>query len=165
MDRIRERFIKYPSQGKVAEVMLRYGISGIDGKAFCGDVEITDSALARSVGVDRRVVRSALEKILEDIELNAVFSKLRPTLMLDGIASEIDCSVLEIVPTDAKMPGILADVTSIIYRAGLSVRQAVVDDNGDREGSHLIIVLDGLIPSEIIPQLKGCRGVSGIIIR
>ena len=133
MDQIREQFIRYPSQGKVAEVMLRYGISEIDGKAFCGDVEITDSALARSAGVDRRVVRSALERIRDDTELDTIFSKLRPILMLDGIASEIGCSVLEIVPTDAKIPGILADVTSIIYRAGLSVRQAVVDDNGDRE--------------------------------
>ena len=165
MDQIREQFIRFPSQGKVAEVMLRYGISEIDSKAFCGDVEITDSALARSAGVDRRVVRSALERIRDDPKLNAIFSKLRPILMLDGIASEIGCSVLEIVPTDAKIPGILADVTSIIYRAGLSVRQAVVDDNGDREGSHLIIVMDGYIPSEIIPQLKGCRGVSRIIIR
>lgn len=165
MDRIREQFIRYPSQGKVAEVMLRYGISEIDGKAFCGDVEITDSSLARSAGVDRRVVRSVLERMRDEPELNAVFSKLRPILMLDGIASEIDCSVLEIVPTDAKIPGILADVTSIIYGAGLSVRQAVVDDNGDREGSYLIIVMDGQIPPEIIPQLKRCRGVSGINIR
>ena len=165
MDQIREQFIRYPSQGKVAEVMLRYGISEINGKAFCGDVEITDSALARSAGVDRRVVRSALERIRDDTELDTIFSKLRPILMLDGIASEIGCSVLEIVPTDAKIPGILADVTSIIYRAGLSVRQAVVDDNGDREGSHLIIVMDGHMPPEIIPQLKGCRGVSEIIIR
>jgi hypothetical protein len=165
MDQIREQFIRYPSQGKVAEVMLRYGISEIDGKAFCGDVEITDSALARSAGVDRRVVRSALEKIQEQPELDAIFSKLRPILMLDGIASEIGCSVLEIVPTDAKIPGILADVTSIIYRAGLSVRQAVVDDTGDREESHLIIVMDGHMPSELIPQLKECRGVARIIIR
>lgn len=165
MDQIREQFIRYPSQGKVAEVMLRYGISEVDGKAFCGDVEITDSALARSAGVDRRVVRSALERIRDDTELDTIFSKLRPILMLDGIASEIGCSVLEIVPTDAKIPGILADVTSIIYRAGLSVRQAVVDDNGDREGSHLIIVMDGYMPPEIIPQLKGCRGVLEIIIR
>lgn len=165
MDRIREQFNRYPSQAKVADIMLRYGISCVNGKAFCGDIEITDSALARSAGVDRRVVRSVLEKMSEERELNNIFSKLRPILMLDGIASDIGCSVLEIVPTDAKIPGILTEVTFVIYRAGLSVRQAVVSDSGDREDSRLIIVADGQIPSEIIPALRECRGVSGIIIR
>ncbi|MDD2411265.1 MAG: regulator of amino acid metabolism, contains ACT domain protein [Candidatus Methanomethylophilaceae archaeon] len=165
MDHIRKMFDRYPSQGRVAEVMLRYGICEKNGKAFCGDVEIADSALARSAGVDRRVVRSTLERMSSTSELDAVFSKLRPILMLDRIASEIDCSVIEIVPSDATMPGILADVASVIYSAGLSVRQAVVDDNGERKDSQLIIVVDGQIPAELIPLLRKCRGVSGINIR
>lgn len=164
MERVLEQFIRYPSQGKVAEVMLRYGISEIGGRAFCGDIEIADSALARSADVDRRVVRSALERMEDEPELHRIFSKLRPILMLDGIASDIGCSVLEILPTDAKMLGILADVTNVIYCTGLSVRQAVVDDMGDRADSRLIIVVDGQIPPEIIPRLRNCRGVSSIII-
>lgn len=165
MDRIREQFNRYPSQAKVADIMLRYGICCVNGKAFCGDVEIADSALSRAAGVDRRVVRSVLERMSGDPDLNRIFSELRPILMLDGIASEIGCSVLEIVPIDAKMPGILTEVTFVIYRAGLSVRQAVVNDSGDRKDSRLIIVVDGQIPSEIIPALRECRGVSGIVIR
>lgn len=164
MERVLEQFIRYPSQGKVAEVMLKYGISEIGGRAFCGDIEIADSALARSASVDRRVVRSTLERMEGDPELHRIFSKLRPILMLDGIASDIGCSVLEIVPTDAKMYGILADVTNVISQSRLSVRQAVVDDMGDREGSRLIIIVDGQIPSNIIPRLRNCRGVSSIII-
>lgn len=165
MDQIRRQFDRYPSQGKVADVMLKYGISEKGGKAFCGDVEIADSALARSAGVDRRVVRSTLERMSSSPELNAIFSKLRPILMLDRIAQEIDCSVIEIVPEDATMPGILSDVTAVIYGAGLSVRQAVVDDGGERMDSQLIVVVDGHIPAELIPVLRRCRGVSGINIR
>lgn len=165
MDRIREQFNRYPSQAKVADIMLRYGISCNRGKAFCGSVEITDSALARATGVDRRVVRSVLEKMSAEPELDRIFSKLRPILMLDGISSEIGCSVLEIVPTDAKMPGILTEVTFVIFRAGMSVRQAVVNDSGDREDSRLIIVVDGQVPSDTILSLRECCGVSGVIIR
>ena len=81
------------------------------------------------------------------------------------LAPEIDCSSMVIVPTDAKMPGILASITSTLYENGMSVRQAIVDDSGDREKSVLLVVVDGKIPPEVIPRLKSCRGVASIIIK
>ena len=81
------------------------------------------------------------------------------------LAPEIGCSSLIIIPTDAKMPGILADISSTLYKAGVSVRQAMVDDSGEREKSVLLIVVDGIIPPEVIPDLKSCRGVSSIVIK
>ncbi len=165
MDVIDEHFGRYPSQGKVAEVMLRFGICSKDGRAYAGDVEIADSALSRAAGVDRRVVRSTLERMASEPALNDIFSKLRPILLMDGIAPALGCSTIEIIPTDATMPGILADIASAICEAGLSIRQAVVDDVGEKGVPHLIVVVDGNVPPEVIPSIRRCRGVSGVIIR
>ncbi len=165
MDSVRSFFDKYPSQYKVANVMLKHGIRVKDGDAYCGDIHIADSALGKAANVDRRVVRSTLEKICEDQKLYSIFSKLNSIMMLSDVASEIGCTTLEIVPTDATMPGILMDVTSVICNAGVSVRQAVVVDSVTDEKPHLIVVTNGTLPSDFIPYLKSCRGVDSIILR
>jgi predicted regulator of amino acid metabolism with ACT domain len=165
MDCVKNGFIGFPSQEKVAMLLLRYGIRVENGTAYCNDIEQSDASIARVAGVDRRVVRSALDKISSSPELDRVFSKLQSMLLLADVAPEINCTTLEIIPTDATMPGILADVMDVIYRGGLSVRQAVVEDPGIRMDSHLIIVVDGKMPSEMIPMIKQCRGVLSIILR
>ncbi|MCL2148810.1 MAG: regulator of amino acid metabolism, contains ACT domain protein [Methanomassiliicoccaceae archaeon] len=165
MDRVKQEFSKSPSQEKVAMMLLRHGIRVEKGVAYCGGIEQSDAALARAAGVDRRVVRSTLDRISEDPELDRLFSKLRSMLLLADVAPEIGCTTLEIVPTDATMPGIVAAVTDVVFRGGLSVRQAVVDDPGIRADSHLIVVVDGELPARLLPAIKGCRGVSSVILR
>ena len=145
-------------------MMLRLGISVKDGKAYCDTVEISDAALGRAAGADRRVVRSAIDKIGRDRELSRFFSGLRPIALLSDVAQQIGCSTLVIYPTDASIPGILADVSAITLAAGISIRQAVIDDP-DGKSPHLLIVLDGNLPSEYIPSLKQCRGVASIALR
>lgn len=165
MDIIGDAFSGFPSQEKVARLLLQQGMSVRDGHAYCGDVEQGDSAIGRACGVDRRVVRSTLERISSTPDLDAKFSKLRSTLSLVDIAPEIGCSSIVITPTDASMPGILADITDVLYRAGVSVRQAMVDDTGNQDSAVLLVVAYGKIPPEAIPQLKACRGVSSILIK
>lgn len=165
MDRMDSLFRSYPSQEKVAGLLMRNGIRVCNGRAYCGEIEQGDSALGRAAGVDRRVVRATLERISSTPELDSIFSKLRPMLSMIDLAPEIGCSSIVIVPTDAKIPGILADITGVLYRAGLSVRQAMVDDYGDRDKSVLQVVVDGKIPPETIADLRLCRGVSSITIR
>ena len=164
MDELLVPFERYPSQRAVAQVMLRYGISAKEGKAYCGDIEITDAALSRAAKVDRRVVRATLERISSDDSMSRRFSKLKSICLLSDIAPEIGCSTLEIIPTNAKMPGILAEVTSVIFDASISVRQAVIDDSGP-DGARLIIVMDGHLPPNFIPRIRMCRGVDGVILR
>jgi len=165
MECVEEGFAGLPSQEKVAMLLLRQGIRVQNGIAYCGDIEQSDAAIGRAAGVDRRVVRSALERISAVPELDRVFSKLRSMLLLADVAPEIDCTTVEIIPTDATMPGILAGVMDVIYRGGLSVRQAVVDDPGVRTDSHLIIVVDGRIPPELLLVMKQSRGVLSLILR
>lgn len=165
MDRIKEAFNKLPSQEKVAMLLLRHGIRVEGGMAYCDNIEQSDAAIARAAGVDRRVVRSTLEKISSTPELDSLFSKLQSMLLMANVAPEIGCTALEIIPTDATMPGILAGITDIIYKGGLSVRQAVVDDPGTRMDSHLIVVVDGQIPPELLPAIRQCIGVASVILR
>lgn len=165
MDDILSAFAGFPSQEKVAAMMLRHGIRVENGVAYCGEIELSDSALGRAAGVDRRVIRSTLERIGSDNKLSSIFSKLKSISLFSDAASEMGCSTLEIVPTDATIPGILADIAEIIYKAGVSIRQAVVDDPAFNRDSHLIVVLDGQLPPEFIPMLRSSRGVSQIILR
>lgn len=165
MEIVGDVFAGYPSQEKVARTLLALGISVRDGHAYCGDIEQGDSAIGRACGVDRRVVRSTLERISSTPKLDAVFSKLRSTLSMVDLAPEIGCSSIVITPTDASMPGILADITDVLYRSGVSVRQAMVDDSGDEQNAVLLVVVYGRIPPEAIPSLKSCRGVASILIK
>jgi len=165
MDCVKNGFVGFPSQEKVAMLLLRNGIRVVNGTAYCNDIEQSDAAIARVAGVDRRVVRSTLNKISSTPELDRIFSKLQSMLLLANVAPEIDCTTLEIIPTDATMPGILAGVMDVIYRGGLSVRQAVVEDPGIRIDSHLIIVVDGQIPPGMLLSLKQSRGVLSIILK
>lgn len=165
METVLSKFEGFPSQLSVIRLMLKQGISVKDGKAYCGNIEIGDSALGRAAGVDRRVVRSTVERIMDDPELLKVFSKLKSITLLSDVASEIGCTTLEIIPNDATQAGILADITARIFDAGVSVRQAVVEDPGDQSQAHLIIVLDGQLPPEYIPSIRACRGVNSVIIR
>ena len=164
MDALLKAFDRYPSQKNVVQVMLRLGLSVKDNKAYCGNVEITDSALARAADVDRRVVRSTIERIMATPDLIQKFSKLRSMCLLSDIAPEIGCSTLEIIPTNAQIPGILADVTRTIFEAGVSLRQAVIDESSE-SGPKLIVVMEGQLPATFIPRIKMCRGVDSVILR
>ncbi len=165
MDILGDSFSGFPSQEKVARLLLQQGMSVRDGHAYCGEVEQGDSAIGRACGVDRRVVRATLEKISATPELDSKFSKLRSMLSMVELAPEIGCSSIVITPTDASMPGILADITDVLFRAGVSVRQAMVDDSGDDNSAVLLVVAYGKIPPESIPMLKACRGVASILIK
>ncbi|NLI73555.1 MAG: hypothetical protein GX369_02115 [Euryarchaeota archaeon] len=157
-------FGRYPSQGKVARLLLSLGLSVKDGKVHCGDIEIADIALSRAAGVDRRIVRSTIETIESEKELHKVFANLHSTSMLRDVAPAIGWSCIEIVPIDAHSPGILAEIMSVIAEAGISVRQALVDDPLLMEEPRLYIITESMVPPEMIPRIKRCEGVRSIIL-
>ncbi|AMK14112.1 ACT domain-containing protein [methanogenic archaeon mixed culture ISO4-G1] len=165
MDQIASMLRRYPSQRKVAQKLLEYGIRVSNGVAYCGDIEQTDAGIARACDVDRRVVRTTLEHISATPELDCIFSKLRPMLSMVDMAEQINCSAIVIIPTDARVPGIIADVTTVLYNSGITLRQAMVSDEGDREHSTLQIVVDGKLQENVIMMIKSCRGVDSVLIK
>ena len=53
--RFRTHFKGFPAQEKVAQIMVLYGLRVHEGHVFCGDIKVSDTAMARATGVDRRV--------------------------------------------------------------------------------------------------------------
>lgn len=157
-------FGRYPSQGKVAKLLLTNGMKVREGRVYSGEVEVADMALARAAGVDRRIVRSAIDTIESNDELKRVYSRLEPTAMLKEVASVMGWSCIEIIPTDANTPGILADVAGTVSGAGISIRQAMVDDPDLWDEPRLYVITESTVPADLIPRIKACRGVKSILI-
>lgn len=164
MESIVRAFKGYPSQEKVVQELLRSGISVRNGIAYCNDIKVSDTAIGVACGVDHRVVRSTLDRINADPRLNSTFSKLSCIALYADIAQDIGCTALDIEPDNCRAPGILADITRVISDKGLSVRQAVVANRYNGEDQHLLIVLDGHMPSELIYMIRNCRGVRTVTL-
>lgn len=173
-----DHFRRYPAQEKIVRLMITYGlrIEGpiVDdgreskgegyGKVFCGNVELGDTAIGRAAGVDRRIVRSTVETILQDPVLKRVFTKFSPTLQLKDVAPDLECGLIEIIPSDPTTPGILAGVSSVIAGARLSIRQAVVEDPFFTEHAKLYVVTESRVPPHLIPMLQAVPGVKGVAV-
>ena len=115
-------------------------------------------------GVDRRIVRATVHTIESSPELLRVFSRLRPIGFLKDVASVMGWSAIEIIPTNAGAPGIIADVTGVIATSGISIRQALVTDPDLSSDPRLYVITESPVPAELIPRLKSCRGVKSIVI-
>src|SRR5687768_16760159 len=107
-------FQRYPAQEKIARVLIKYGLNIRQGKVFCGNIELSDSALGRAAGVDRRIVAATVRTIEANPELQKVFHNFQPTLHLKDAAPGLGWGVIEIIPDNASRPGILAGVSSVI---------------------------------------------------
>ncbi len=163
-DLLEEYFSRYPAQSRVAKLMLDHGFAVRDGGVWAGDVSLTDTALARAANVDRRVVKATVETIEDHSELEQVFSQLSPTCHLRDAAPGLGWGVLEIVPTDASQPGILAGVASTIAEHGISIRQAIVDDPEFTEEPRLFIITERPVPAEVLPEVQAITGVLEVVI-
>ena len=157
-------FGRFPSQGKVARLLLENGLRVSEGNVYCGDIKLADSAVGRAAGVDRRIVRATVETIEGSTELFKVYSKLLPTVMLKDVAPVMGWTAIEIIPVNAQMPGILADVAGIIAKAGISIRQAIVDDPELSAEPRLYVITGAPVPPDLIPEIKACKGVKSILI-
>ena len=161
---IAKYFNRYPKRRKLAQKLLEYGLKVRDNKIYCGEIELSDSKIARAFDVDRRIIISTIKTITEKNDLRKVFSRLKPTCHLKDVAPEMNWGVIEIIPEDPSMPGILADVAKIVADAKVSIRQATVDDFEFSEAPRLFIITEKQIPGIIIPKIREAKGVKAVII-
>src|SRR5256885_11199959 len=126
--RFRQYFKGFPAQEKVAQLMVTYGLRVHEGSVYAGEIKLSDTAMARAAGVDRRVVTATVDTVDKNGELRAFFDRLRPVWHLRQVAPLMNWGAIEIVPTNASKPGLLGGVAAIIAQAGLSIRQAIMDD-------------------------------------
>lgn len=161
--KIAKYFNKYPKRRILAQKFLEYGLRIKDNKIYCGEIELSDSKIAKAFDVDRRAIDATMEIILKESELYKVFSKLRPTIHLKDVAPEMNWGVIEIIPIDPSMPGIIADIAGIIASNNISIRQAIVDDFELSEEPRLFIVTEKQIPGLLIQKIRKAKGVKAVL--
>ena len=157
-------FNKYPKQRKLAQILLRYGLRINNNKIYCGEIELPDTKIARAFEIDRRVISSTIDTIMKNEELKTVFSNLIPTCHLKDVAPKMKWGVIEIIPTDARAPGIIADIAAIIADNNISIRQAIVDDFELSEEPRLFIVTEKQIPGSLLPEIRKTNGVKAVVV-
>jgi predicted regulator of amino acid metabolism with ACT domain len=162
---IKKHLQGYPERLRVARVLVENGLSAKDGKIYLNQIEIPPVRIARVAGVDRRTVNETLNVIKANRELRLIFEEIRPAgHSLKEIARHLNLGVVEITPVDAKIPGILANSAMILTKAGLSIRQAIVDDPELSPEPKLTLIVEKKIPGELISELLKITGVAKVSV-
>ncbi|HKZ64588.1 MAG TPA: regulator [Thermoplasmata archaeon] len=163
--KLKPHFKGYPAQERVAQLMMTHGLRMKGKHVYAGDIRIADSALARAVAVDRRVVTATLQTIEKTPLLRDFFGRLWPVCHLGNVAPMMGWGAIEILPTNASKPGILAGTSGIIAEAGISVRQVVVDDPEIVEDPRALLITEKPVPERLLPRIRNLDGVRGVVIR
>ena len=164
-NKIKSQLEEYPERLKVARVLIENGLSAKENKIYLNEIEIPPVRIARVAGVDRRTVNETLSTIHNNPELRMIFEEIRPAgHSLKEIAKHLNLGVVEITPTNAANPGILSNTAVVLNKAGLSIRQAIVDDPELSPEPKLTFIVERKIPGELIPEILKIQGVAKISV-
>ena len=164
-ERINEKFKKYPARIRVAEKMIELGLSlNEDGKIYCGNLKISDKALAMAANVDRRAIKSTIAIIKEDEELYNLFSNIMPAgTLLKNIAKNLQMGVVEI-EVGSESEGVLGATTNLISKKGIGIRQAYAEDTELQETPLLTIITEKPVSGELINEFLKIPGINRVSI-
>src|SRR3989442_15941862 len=157
-EKVRPYFKGYPAKEKVAQLMVAHGLRVRDGGVFAGPIEVSDTAMARAASVDRRVVTATVKTIRNNGEALKFFERLHPVCHLGEVAPLMGWGAIEIIPTSASKPGILAGAATAIAGAGISVPQVIVDDPEGSADLHAFIVTEQPVPGRLLPRIRAVQG-------
>ncbi|MFC7214330.1 amino acid-binding protein [Saliphagus sp. GCM10025334] len=162
-DEIMEKFEGSPSQQAVIRLLLERGFSVNDeGRVVSGGIEIPNTGIAREIDVDRRVVDSTTDVILDDPELRRIFQNISQVPSLMDLAPVLDLTVLSIEVADAEQEGIVSSVTGILADHGISIRQTISEDPEFTDEPRLHLVTDEDLPGEVITDIRTLSFVRSI---
>ncbi|SDR43548.1 amino acid-binding protein [Natronobacterium texcoconense] len=162
-DEIMEKFEGSPSQQAVIRLLLERGFSvNDDGRVVSGGIEIPNTGIAREIDVDRRVVDSTTDVILEDPELRRIFQNISQVPSLMDLAPVLDLTVLSIAVDDPEQEGIVAGITGTLADNGVSIRQTISEDPEFTDEPRLYLVTDEDLPGDVITELRDLEFVRKI---
>ncbi|WP_255169410.1 amino acid-binding protein [Natrononativus amylolyticus] len=162
-DEIMEKFEGSPSQQAVIRLLLERGFSVNDeGRVVSGGIEIPNTGIAREIGVDRRVVDSTTDVILDDPELERIFRNISQVPSLMDLAPVLDLTVIAIEVDDADQKGIVAAVTGLLADHDVSIRQTISEDPEFTDEPRLYLVTDQDLPGTLITGLRDLEFVRKI---
>jgi len=153
-EEIMQKFEGSPGQQAVIRLLLERGFSVSDeGRVVSGTIEIPNTQVAREAGVDRRVVDTTTDAILEDEELRRIFQNISQIPSLMDLAPVLDLTVITVEVADADEPGIVAKVTGMLADRGISIRQTISEDPEFTDEPRLHLVTDQELPGDLITEL------------
>jgi predicted regulator of amino acid metabolism with ACT domain len=154
-DEIMEKFSDSPSQQRVIRLLLERGFSVNDeGRVVSGGIEIANTGIAREVDVDRRVVDTTTDAILDDDELRPIFQNISAIPSLMDLAPVLDLTVFTIAVRDAEQSGIVASVTGAIADRDISIRQVISEDPEFTDEPQLYVITDEELPGDLINEIR-----------
>lgn len=163
--KVLEKLRGYPERLAVAKLLIENGLSIRDGRIWCNAILISKTGIAKVAGVDTKTVRYTIKMMEEDNELCKIFKSIKSAgLSLEKIAKQLNLGGLEIISTDAKKYGILAQVSSLIAEADINIRQVIADDPEFLTEPKLILITERKIPGDLIPKLLKIEGVTKVTV-
>jgi len=162
---IKKQFPRQFVRPDVVRKMIECGMRvSEDYKLYVDDVEQDYSAVARAVGVDRRVVKQTVEQIHGNRYLYSIFSKTTPLgTSLASVVSQLGYSAV-VIEADPRSPGVMASVAEILSRHGMVVRQALADDPDMVADAKMTLVVEGQLTGRAIEELHGLKMVRSLKI-
>jgi predicted regulator of amino acid metabolism with ACT domain len=154
-ERIMSKFEESPGQRAVVELLLERGFSVNDeARVVSGGIEIPYTQIADEAEVDRRVVDSTADAILQDQELRDIFQNISSIPSLRDVAPVLGLSVLTIRVEDAASTGVVAEIARVIADEGVSIRQAVTDDPYFADEPRFTVITNGEVSGTLIKRLS-----------
>ena len=149
----------------VVKLLIDNGLAIRASRIYLNEIEIPTVKVARVAKVDRRTVVETIRMIERSPELSILFSKFQSAgLSLKGVAHHFGLGVIEIIATDPHKPGIIAGSSRLMSEAGISIRQALVDDPELSPEPKLVLIGDRPVPGELIPKLLKIQGISKVSV-
>jgi predicted regulator of amino acid metabolism with ACT domain len=148
---------------EIARLMVLNGIRlDKSGRFYVNNIVIPDMSIARAAGVDRRAVRETAKFIISEPQLMSILSKIKPSgSSLVEVAKELGFSVL-IIESDPHESGVIADVSRVIAKYKVVIRQALADDPDLVPEPKLTLVLEGILPSSALDEIRKLKCVKSL---
>jgi len=160
---VEEYFRGFPARKKVAEVLVKYGISVRDSKLYIGNVDVPVNSVAQVAGVNRKIVYHTIEFIEKTYELKSIFERLEPTLSMAKMAPVMGWEVLEIELKRANYGCLLEKIFKILSEKSCEIRQ-IVGEKQYTDRSKLTLVLEKSVDLDVIGEIRKLEGVDSITI-
>ncbi len=164
-ERISAVLASHPERLKVARVCVENGLAIRGDSVYLNQIEIPTARLARAAGVDRRTVTETIRMVNSQPDLRRIFENLQSAgLSLRGVIRQLGLGAVEITASDPKTVGILSGASKLMSDAGISIRQALVDDPELVPEPKLTLIGDRSVPGALIPEMLRIAGVSKVSV-
>jgi uncharacterized protein len=150
----------HPERLKVVRTLLESGLAIRRSRIYLNDIEVPVVKIARVARVDRRTVGETIKSIESNPELKSIFEKLGSAgISLKGVAHDLGLGTIEILVENPAKPGIIAGASSLLSEAGISIRQALVDDPDLVPEPKLVLIADRPVPGNLVTRMREIPGV------